>query len=96
MKEKIQRLVFQAIDNHNNLNKENRIKKGFDADLIGGDSLLDSVSLVSLLIDIEGLIQDEFGIDFVIMSEKAMSQKNSPFKSVKSLCEYLDQEIKNK
>lgn len=94
MKEKIQKLVFQAIDDHNNLNKENLIKKTYDTNLIGNDSVLDSVSLVSFLIDIEGLVQDEFGIDFVIMSEKAMSQKNSPFKSVKSLCEYLEQEIK--
>ena len=94
MNEKIQKLVFQAIDNHNNLNKENTIKKTYDTNLIGNDSVLDSVSLVSFLIDIEGLVQDEFGIDFVIMSEKAMSQKNSPFKSVKSLFEYLEQEIK--
>lgn len=94
MKEKIQKLVFQAIDDHNNLNKENLIKKTYDTNLIGNDAVLDSVSLVSFLIDIEGLVQDEFGINFVIMSEKAMSQKNSPFKSVKSLCEYLEQETK--
>ena len=95
MKEIIHKLVFQAIDDYNDINKENPIKKEYDTNLIGEDTVLDSVGLVGLLIDIEGLIQDEFGLDFVIMSEKAMSQKNSPFKSVKSLCKYLEQEIKD-
>ncbi|MFC3095075.1 hypothetical protein DRW07_16785 [Alteromonas sediminis] len=61
--------------------------------LYGANSSLDSVDLVNLLLAIEERIEDELDISFTIANEKALSQKNSPFKTVKSLCDYLQIEL---
>ena len=41
----------------------------------------------------EELLEDELDIEFVIANEKALSQKNSPFKTVATLAQYLTEEI---
>ena len=57
--------------------------------LYGGNGSLDSLGLVTLITDLEGIISDEFGQDIVFADEKAMSQITSPFRSVKSLTVYI-------
>lgn len=49
---------------------------------------LDSISLVSLIADIEDRLSNEFNKNIILANEKAMSAKNSPFKSVQSLIDY--------
>ena len=73
----------------------NRISydKNLDTSLYGGEGLLDSLGLVTFLINLEQKIEDELNIDITIASEKAMSQKNSPFRTIKSLNDYLVQII---
>ena len=50
-----------------------------DSKLFGGDSPLDSMALVNLLVDLEELIEDDFGISTTLADEKAMSRRTSPF-----------------
>ena len=59
-----------------------------DAPLFGPDSALDSLGLVSLLIDIEDALRDA-GIDVMLSDARAMSQKRSPFRSVASLVAFI-------
>ena len=49
---------------------------------------LDSMGIVFLVTDLEGIISDELGIDLVLADERAMSQKTSPFRTVKTLAKY--------
>ena len=58
--------------------------------LFGRRSSLDSLGLVSLIVDVEERVSEEFGRDIVLVDEKAMSQKVSPFLSVGSLARYID------
>jgi len=53
----------------------------------GGGSL-DSISLVSLVLLVEEALEDKMNMHFVLADEKAMSQKQSPFRSVSSLTNY--------
>ncbi|EBF5882235.1 hypothetical protein FI494_08080, partial [Campylobacter coli] len=55
----------------------------------GVEGNLDSLALVGLVSDLESIIADEFGVDLVLASDKTMSQKNSPFKDVESLSNYI-------
>jgi len=42
-----------------------------------------------LITDLEERISDEFDKDITLADEKAMSQRNSPFRSVESLTNYI-------
>lgn len=60
-----------------------------DTHLFGGDGLLDSLGLVSVLMDVEQTINDELGTEITIADERAMSQERSPFRQVGSLTDYV-------
>lgn len=57
--------------------------------VFGRDSTLDSFALVSLIIDIEQSVFDEYGKEITIASEKAMSMSRSPFSTVKTLTDFV-------
>lgn len=57
--------------------------------LYGQGSDVDSLGLVQLLIDVEERVHSLYGIDVSSTDEKAMSQRNSPFRTVQSLANYL-------
>ena len=50
---------------------------------------LDSMGVVFLVTDLETAISDVFDIDLTLADERAMSQKTSPFRTVKTLANYV-------
>jgi acyl carrier protein len=60
-----------------------------DARLFGPSGVLDSLDLVSFVITLEDLIKEEFNTTVIISSDKAMSQKSSPFLSVKTVTNFV-------
>lgn len=58
--------------------------------LFGKRGLLDSIGLVSLLIAVEQAVEDAFNVSITIVSEKAMSQERSPFRTIGSLVDWVD------
>lgn len=88
-KEAIQEMIFKAMELVNQARDEDdRIPIGPKISLFGNDGYLDSMGLVSLLIDIEESLQSE-GFNVSLSDERAMSEKNSPFRDVPSLTEYI-------
>ena len=65
-----------------------------DTHLLGGQSPLDSIGLVTLIADLEGDIQREFGKTVILADEKAMSLTLSPFRKVGTLVEYIEAKLK--
>ncbi len=59
------------------------------SDLYGGDSPLDSMDLVALVVDLEEQIRDVFGREITLADERAMSQDVNPFSKVESLTRYI-------
>lgn len=51
---------------------------------------LDSMGIVFLVTDLESRISDELDVDLTLADERAMSQKTSPFRSVKTLAKYAN------
>ncbi|WP_017444754.1 hypothetical protein [Gayadomonas joobiniege] len=86
-------VIYSVIDQMNELRDQNLIDKGLQTPLIGQRSQLDSVDLVNLLLGVEEQLEDEFDISFVVANEKALSLKNSPFRTVKTLTDYLTDSI---
>jgi len=59
------------------------------SDLFGGNSPLDSMDLVALVVDLEEQIRDAFGKEITLADERAMSQEVNPFSKVESLTRYI-------
>jgi acyl carrier protein len=59
--------------------------------LIGKQAVLDSLALVTLIVDLEQRIEEEYDVALTIADDRAMSQKHSPFRSVGALTAYLDE-----
>jgi hypothetical protein len=59
--------------------------------LFGQDGNLDSLNLVGFLVAVEGRIEDRTGRTVRLVSERAMSQKHSPFRTLKSLAQYAEE-----
>jgi acyl carrier protein len=62
---------------------------GEDTALIGRRSVLDSIGLVTLIIDLEQRLEEQYSISLALADDRAMSQKNSPFLTVQSLTDYI-------
>ncbi|MBI2824134.1 MAG: hypothetical protein HYX69_05560 [Planctomycetia bacterium] len=83
-------LIWHAVDELNELLPEDaRIAKDVDAVLLGESGALDSFGLVNLVVALEHRIEDEFGTSVTLADEKAMSKSRSPFRSVRTLRDYV-------
>ena len=61
--------------------------------LFGKDAAIDSMGIVSIIAEVEEqLIM--YGHDIEIISDKAMSQKNSPFQTIGTLTDFIVEELK--
>ncbi len=85
----IESVVLAAIDivNQSRLPSE-QLAMHSDAAIFGDGSPLDSLGLVSLLIEIEDQLAVR-GLPLSLSDERAMSQKRSPFRDVPSLVAYI-------
>ena len=57
--------------------------------LFGADSTIDSLSLVSLIVDIETLFFDEYNLEISLTDDNAMMRKISPFSTISTLTDYI-------
>ena len=88
--DKLTQVIFKAVDEINeNLSEDEKLQKSLETILYGKNSLLDSIGLVNLIVATEENIEDEFGRTLTIADEKAMSQKESPFKTIETLRNYI-------
>ena len=67
-----------------------------DTLLFGQGGKLDSLSLVNFILLVEERLETEFGVSMTLADERAMSQRNSPFRSIQSLSEYVNQLLSEK
>ncbi len=92
-KSAIEQVVLAAISATNLARKEDaQLEVSTTAPLYGPGSPLDSLGLVSLLIEVEEGLRDA-GTDVVLSDERAVSQKQSPFRDVPSLVAYIEKLI---
>jgi acyl carrier protein len=91
MKEKIERIIIQAIKELNEeFNKPALKNPNAQTILYGKDGALDSLALVALIRDVEEAVSEAFSTDIILVDDRAMSQKVSPFRSVGALTSYIE------
>jgi acyl carrier protein len=84
---KIEKMVANAINEYCQINSIDAEIDNNTA-LIGSNSILDSMGLVNVIVDIESAFLDE-DVEITLTSEAAMSGRISPFRSVGSLCNFI-------
>lgn len=90
MQEKIQTLIYHALQNlADELEKPELQNPTPQTKIYGENGNLDSLALVSFIADVEELIEQEFNQNIILANEKAMSLRNSPFRDVSSLTQYI-------
>ena len=96
MEEKIMQLIFDSLDELNEqFSNENQLQKSTETILFGKNGQLDSLGLVNLIVIIEQNIEDALNVSITIADEKAMSQKHSPFRTAKTLMNYVQMLLKD-
>jgi acyl carrier protein len=87
-------LVLGAVKNLNaQRGADEQISDSLDAPLFGTGTKLDSLGLVTLLLEIEERIHQSHGVSLTLADERAMSEKRSPFRTIAALAEYVDKRL---
>jgi len=84
-KNQIAELVINAVKE---ILDEETVAVSNETVLLGNEAVVDSMGLVNLIVDVEGALADN-DIEVTLTSEKAMSQRNSPFRTVEALTDYI-------
>ena len=88
--EKIIAAVYRSVDWVNDeLPADRRLVKAPETRLLGPQSVLDSMRLVSLIVTTEREIEEAFGVALTLADERALSMKASPFRSIRALADYI-------
>jgi acyl carrier protein len=89
-KDKVLEIIVRAL---RNLREEQGDAEKFEIDLdtplFGPDATLDSLALVSVIVDVEGDVSSELGRSISLTDDRAISQEVSPFDNVQTLLNYI-------
>lgn len=97
MQEEIQKIIIEALKNLAD-ELENPQLQNPDAktQIYGAEGNLDSLALVSFITDVEEMVDSKFNTNITLADEKAMSSRNSPFKDVNTLTQYIQKLLEEK
>jgi acyl carrier protein len=90
--DKILTLVFEALKGIAEDQENEALINVTEETRLFGENL-DSMGIIFFVTELEELISEEFGLDIALADERAMSQKSSPFRSVKILVKYVQELI---
>lgn len=57
--------------------------------LVGPGSAIDSIGIVSLIVDVEQRLEQEHHVSVTLANDRAMSQRNSPFRTAGVLTDHV-------
>lgn len=91
----LENLIYPVLDDLMETLYENvTIEKSPDTKLFGPESPLDSMGIVNLAVGLEEKIEEEYDVSVSLTDEKAMSRKTSPFRTIGTLAEFVEEQIK--
>jgi acyl carrier protein len=95
VKDEIIKVIYQIIDEINEQSsKVNLLQKLPSTILYGEGGKLDSLGLVHLIVGIEQTLLEKYNKSITIANERALSSRNSPFRTVKSLSDFIYDSLK--
>lgn len=88
--ETVRGIIITALNTLNlELPDDRKIEPSGDTVLFGVNAQIDSLSLVSLIVDVETALNGDFGLDVSLTDDRAMSRAISPYTDVGALETYI-------
>jgi len=89
-REKILNSIYEALNEVNEeLPDDQQLEKSPDTVLLGESGKIESIDLVNILVATEENVEEAFGVPVSITDERAVSEKNSPFTTIGTLCDFI-------
>ena len=89
-KKTIIQTIYGVVDEVNLQQPDNgQLEKSLDTVLFGQNGKLDSLGLVNFVIASEQKVEEALGVSVSVSDERAMSQRNSPFRTIGTLVDYI-------
>jgi acyl carrier protein len=89
-KKQIENIIFTALTSLNaERDEDKKIDLKEDTVLFGKGSNLDSLALVSVVVDIETVFNSDYNLELSLTNDRAMSREVSPFSTVGTLRDYI-------
>ena len=86
----VKKVIQEVIDT---MPKEQRFVVDCNTVLFGPGSQIDSMTLVSVIVDLEGILSEGFNKEIYLTDDRAMTRTQSPFDSVQTLIDYIKESI---
>jgi acyl carrier protein len=91
MQERILSIIYEAIDGINEIHlQEKKIPHESDAKLYGDGAVLDSLALITLIVEVEERVQRILSTSITLADDRALTRAVSPFSTVKNLADYVE------
>ena len=88
--ETVESVIFKALHTLNaERGPDEQIPVTPTTPLFGADSMVDSLGLVSLIVDVETTLNTDHGLEVSLADDRAMSRPKSPYTSVATLKEFV-------
>ena len=86
----IEELILGALNDVNDEQPEDeRIEVGPSTPLFGPDAQIDSLALVSVIVDVETALNVDHDLPISLTDDRAMTREISPFDDVQTLKDYI-------
>lgn len=88
--DRIQDILYAAVEEINReLPPEQQLEPSLNTVLFGAEGRLNSIALVTFVLLVEEKLRDSLDLPISLSDERAMSQRNSPFRSLRTLHAYI-------
>lgn len=88
--ELIEELILGALNDVNEEQPEDeRIEVGPNTPLFGPNAQIDSLALVSVIVDVETALNVDYDLPISLTDDRAMTREISPFDDVQTLKDYI-------
>jgi len=89
-RDEVLEIILEALESLNQeLDESERVEIGPTTPLFGPDAKLDSLSLVSVIVDVETALTIKWDAPISLTDDRAMSREISPFDDVGTLTDYI-------
>ncbi len=82
-------MLQQTLDAHILDGGGEAVRASADLPLIGEDAAVSSMALVSYIADVESTLMEDYNLTLTLVSERALSRKKSPFRTINALADYV-------
>lgn len=89
-RDEVVEVIYEAIHRANELREpDDQIPCAEAVVLYGSEGYLDSLNLVSLILDVEQMVNERTDSQIVLADERAVAMRRNPFRDVSSLAEHV-------